>query len=126
MTTWLSAIFLVVGFIIVSKLVGLIEKCKQVFAISREAATILGDSSMDELEQERAIQQRALHLLRLFCVVTILSALAVLSPLLIVYGASLLGLVSLEQVIELTLSWRFIILISGVSLLYFLFKSIKR
>ena len=122
MIVWLCAIFLVVGFIIVSHFVGLIDKCKQVFVVSGEAVSLLQDSTIDDLEQERGVQRCAIKLLQIFVIVTALSALSVVTPFLVVYVASLVGAVSLDAVIELSLSWEFILLLCVASAVYYLVK----
>jgi hypothetical protein len=122
MLVWLCAIFLVLGFIVISKAIGLIENGSRVFVVAQQSIGILQDANMDDLVKEKAIQGFAKELIKLFSLITIGSLIALMVPLGIVYLLSLFGIVSFPEVLELSLSWKFIALILIVSVLYFGWK----
>jgi len=125
MAAWRCVIFLVVAFIIISKVIGVIENSTRVFAVSKESMQIMQDHAMDDLVKEKAVQGYAIELFKLFFLITLGSAVALAVPFAVVYGLSVLDIVSLQQVLELSLSWKFLGLILAASVVYFVWKSRK-
>jgi hypothetical protein len=122
MLVWLCAIFLVLGFIVIAKVIGIIENGTRVFVVAKQSIGILQDANMDDLVKEKAVQGCAKELIKLFSLITIGSLIALMVPLGIVYLLSLFGIVSLPEVLELSLSWEFLALILTASILYFWWK----
>lgn len=125
MAAWLCGIFLVVAFIIISKVIGVIENSSRVFAVSKQSIQIMQDHDIDDLTKEKAIQGHAIELFRLFALITLGSAFALAIPFAVVYLLSLLEIVSLQRVLELSLSWEFLGLILAASVVYFVWKGRK-
>ena len=122
MLIWLCAIFLVLGFIIIGKVIGIIENGTRVFVVAKQSIGILQDANMDDLVKEKAIQGYAKELIKLFSLITIGSLIALMVPLGIVYLLSLVDIVSLSEVLELSFSWEFLALVLTASVLYFWWK----
>lgn len=116
---WLGGIIVVLGFVVLLKLFGLIERSKRVISIAKSSVTVMQDKQMDDLGKEKAMQKNATDLLVLFLIITVLSALAVGLPFVLVWVMELAGLVTVNQVIELTLSWEFILVAIVLSVAYF-------
>lgn len=77
---------------------------------------------MDDLAKEKAVQGYAIELFKLFALITLGSAVALAVPFAVVYICSLMDLVSMQQVIDLSLSWEFLGLILVASVIYCLWK----
>lgn len=116
---WLGGIIVVLGFVVLLKLFGLIERSKRVISIAKSSVTVMQDKEMDDLAKEKAMQKNATDLLVLFLIITVLSALAVALPFVLVWIMELIGLVTINEVIELTLSWEFILVAFVLSVAYF-------
>jgi hypothetical protein len=104
-----GAIFLVVGFIVILKVSRLVEKSTQVIDISRQAIAILRDAERSDDDKEVAMQSHAKHLAGLFFLITLGGIAAVFAPVTVIWGLDRLGLVSLDGVLSVALSWPFLI-----------------
>jgi len=104
-----GAIFLVVGFIFILKVAKLVEKSTRVVSISKQAVAELRDAELSEDTKEAAMQSHAVQLLGLFVWITIGGIAAVFLPVLLIWCLDQLQLVSLDAVLEVALSWTFII-----------------
>ncbi|MBK8979382.1 MAG: hypothetical protein IPM29_26080 [Planctomycetes bacterium] len=107
--TWVAAAWLVVGFLLAARLLGLPDRAAEVFARSRAAVRDMRDPALDELEKEKRVQRHALRMLALFAIVTLGLALALAAPLAVVWGLELLGAASVERTLELSLSGPFLL-----------------
>ena len=118
----LGALIVVLGFLGLAKALGLLERNFRVIAVTRSALSVIGDRSLDDLQKETALQQKARELLVLFFSIIGISLIALGVPLGAVWALDALNLLSFQAVIAtLTSAW-FILAGVGVSLLYFLLK----
>jgi hypothetical protein len=102
--SYLGAVFLVLGFIALLKLLGLVERSKRVVATTRAAMSTLSDRELDDTQKEAAMQAHAKSLGLDFVVLAAGLATALLAP----AGGILLldraGVLSFDAVIGATLS----------------------
>ena len=104
-----GAIFLVVGFVALVRVFGLVRKCGHVFDLVRSSLAVLRDPSLDDDAKEGAMQRHAVRLFSLFVALTLGAALALALPAGVIWMLDVLRLVSLRAVIEVTLSWQFLL-----------------
>lgn len=109
MIEYAGAIFLVIGFIVILKVSRLVDKSTRVINISRQAVAILRDSEMSDEDKESAMQSHAKQLIGLFFLITIGGVAAVVLPVVMIWGLDRLGLISLDAVLGVALSWPFIV-----------------
>jgi hypothetical protein len=107
--TWAAALFVVVAFIALAGLLQIPVRAQEVLGRSRRALADLRDPALEERAKERAVQGHALRLLWLFVVLTLSATLALALPLGVIALLDSAGLVSLRAVLELTVSWPFLI-----------------
>jgi hypothetical protein len=118
-----GAIFLVIGFVFILKIAGLVEKSTRVIDISRQAMAVLRSAELDDDAKESAMQSHAKQLVGLFFLITIGGVAAVFLPVAMIWGLDKLGLVSVDAVLDVALSWPFI---TASSVLIVLALVIKR
>ena len=104
-----GAIFLVVGFVVLVKVFGLLKKCSEVLDLARTSLAVLRNPSLDDDAKESALQSNAMKLFTLFLLLTAGAALALVLPAGLIWVLDLLHVVSLRAVLELTLSWQFLL-----------------
>lgn len=115
--TWVAAIFVVAGFLVLARITGMLRCASGVLARSREAVVLIGNREMDELEKERAVQAHAKALFGSFLLITALSVVALGIPLAIVWLLDWCGLVALDAVMAVLISWQFLVIATGIGLL---------
>jgi hypothetical protein len=104
-----GAIFLVVGFVLLVRMFGLIGKCRHVLDLVQSSVAVLRDPSLDDDARERALQAHAKQLFALFFLLTTGAALALALPAGLIWILDALRVVSLRAVVEMTLSWQFLL-----------------
>lgn len=104
-----GALFLVIGFVVIFKVFGLVEKSRRVIGISRQAAGDLRDADMSDDDKEIAMQAHARQLFGLFFLITVGAFAAVFAPIALLWAFDALGWVSLDAVLAVALSWPFVI-----------------
>ena len=109
MMSFFGAIFLVIGFVVLIKYLKVIEKSSKVLSIAKQSFVIINDSKSSDLQKEIAMQKYAKELLLLFLVISFSSLLALAIPAALVWLMELSGLLSFQSVIDITLSWEFIV-----------------
>lgn len=107
--SYVGAILLVMGFLVLINYLKVIEKSSKVIGIAKQSIVIVRDSEISDLQKERAMQKYAKELLLLFLFITAASLLALAIPFALVWLMELVGLLSIESVITTTLSWDFIV-----------------
>jgi len=119
---YVGGAILVVGFVVLIKYLKVIEKSSRVLLIARQSVSIIRDTNNSDLQKEIAMQKYSKELLFLFLVIMAGSALAVIIPTALVWLMDLSGILSFQNVIEVVLSWRFIVssIIISVFLLWIL------
>ena len=109
MINYAAAIFLVLAFIGILKLCKIVENSVRVIDITRQSIADLRDSTLDDDAKESAMQSHAKHLFGLFFLVTLAGLAAVFVPLAVIWICDYFGLLSLDEVIGVTLSWPFLV-----------------
>ena len=120
MIHWIAVAFLVFCFVGLVKIFKLVEKSQQVIFISRQSFSVIRSDGLDDREKEVTLQRYARNLFGLFFVLLSGGAVAVLLPFGLLWIADFFGFISLESVIDATLSPAFLI-ISSVSALIILY-----
>ena len=106
--SYVGAIILVIGFLVLIKYLKVIEKSSKVIGIAKQSIVIVRDSESSDLQKEKAMQKYAKELLLLFLFIVVGSLLALAIPTALVWLMELSGLLSFQSVIDTTLSWEFI------------------
>jgi hypothetical protein len=114
-----GAIIVVLGFIVLVKLFGLVEKSTDVIEIARSAASIVRNAEIDDLQKEIAMQKYAKELFYLFFVITIISVLAIAIPFGLIWLLEFAGVLTVAEVIDETLSLKFIAITIVLSIALF-------
>ena len=104
MTVFAAALAVAV-FAAALKLSGLYPAVLDAANIARRAASVIGDSTLDDLEKEKLVQRDALLLLRRSLLITLRVAAVFGSPILLLAVMHLLGLASFQDVTALLLGW---------------------
>ena len=112
-----GAIFLVVGFVALVKVFNLPGKCSEVLDLARASLTVLRNPSLDDAAKESALQSNAVRLFSLFLLLTAGAALALVLPTGLIWLLDLLHVVSLRAVLEVALSWQFLLATTVVGVL---------
>ncbi len=114
-----GAVFLVVGFIILMKFFSLVEKSLEVVNISKYSVEIVRDKSLNDHQKEIAMQKYAKELFFLFFLITLGGIAAVLIPFGVICLLESVGVLTVDSVIETTLSLEFIIATLVITIGYF-------
>ena len=120
MRQWIGAGFLVVAFAFLIQYFGLIDKGKAVVSIAIESLGTIASNKLSEEEKEFQLQQNSKKLFGLFFVLAAGGILALLLPIAILWLCDKIGWLSLNAVIDTTISPLFI-LISSLVLILVLF-----
>ncbi len=123
--SWISAFFLVFGFIVLIRLFGLVNKSSKVVAISRHSFEVIRNSTLNDEEKETALQKNTKLLLQLFFILAFGGIIALLFPVGILWGCDRIGLISLRSTLSVATS-PFFLIISGVLALLALFVPGKK
>jgi hypothetical protein len=126
MIDFLGASFLVIGFMVIMQMLGLARHAGSALALSNDAMKVMGNAALSDDQKERAMQAHAVKLFRLFIVLTIGGVAAVLAPLAIVWGLGRVGLLSFEGVMDMALSWPFLVGVSLAAVVLFVVMSRTR
>lgn len=111
---WIAAVFLVVGFAVLVRVFRLVEKTRKVGRVSRKSLEVIRSRSLDDSAKEAALQRDAGKLFKIFFVLALGTAAALMLPMSMVWMGNELGLVSLDGVMDITLSPIFILIVSVV------------
>ena len=109
MIPYIGAAIIVVGFIICMRLFKLVEMSLDVISISKMAVADVQNSEMDDDAKELALQAGAIKLFKLFFLLTLGGALALITPTALVWSLELMHVLTLEAVFNAALSWEFIV-----------------
>ncbi len=122
----IGGIVLVVGFVVFLKLFGVVERSRKVIETSKSSMGIINDRNLDDYQKESALQQHAKELLLQFLLILAGSAAAFFISYGIIWLMELSDLVKVDEVIELTLSLKFIASIVIIFLVYHVLKRVIR
>ena len=109
MIEYIAAVFIVVAFVVLLKVLGLYEKSLKVVSISRSAASELADTNKNDEQKEQAIQAYARSLGGLFIKLAAGITVAILFPLGLVWLLDVAGLLMLDRVISIASRWEFLL-----------------
>jgi hypothetical protein len=104
-----AATFLVLGFIAVLKALRVVENSLRAISITNRAVADFRSGELDDDAKESALQAHARHLFVLFFLITVGGLAAVFVPLAVIWVLDRLQLLSLDDVLQATLSWQFIL-----------------
>ncbi len=110
-----GALIVVAGFVFLLRALKLIPKGAEVTTISRKALAVLRDSSLDDDAKGELMQAQAKRLFVLFFLLTFGCALALLAPAGLIYALDLAGLFVFNGVMQVLLSWEFLLITTLVS-----------
>jgi len=118
----IGGIVLIIGFIIFIKLFGIIEKSSEVIDIAKIAASIVRDNNIDDYQKEIAMKKSAKRLLSLFFLITTGSILALSISFCFIWLMEFANLLTVREVVELTLSLKYISATIIISIFYIILK----
>ena len=122
MIEYAGAIFLVIGFIFILKISRLVDKSTRVIDISKRAIAELRNTELSDDAKESAMQSHAKQLVGLFFLITIGGIAAVCFPIAVIWGLDRLKLVSIDAVLDVALSWPFVVATTGLIVLALVIK----
>lgn len=108
-----AAIFIVLGFAAALSWLGLVRIAENVSQMSRNSMALLRDPALDDRAKEAAMQANARALFGGFLRLTIGLVIALAIPTAFVWGVAQTGLFAFEAVIQMSLTWPF--LLGGVA-----------
>lgn len=115
-----ASLLVVVGFLIFLKVFKVVEKSSEVFGVTKTALAVVNNRDLNDLQKEKMMQAHAKSLFILFFFVTVGSFLSLALPFGLVWLLELMGLVSVDAVIAMTLSWQFIVATIVITVIYFI------
>ncbi len=124
--TLVGAIVVVLGFIIIVKLFNLVEKSTKVIGIAKSAVSIVRDADIDDYQKEIAMQKYAKELFFLFFLITTITILAIAIPFSFIWLMERAELLTVNEVIDTTLSLEFITVTVVLSIIFFLLSTDKK
>lgn len=104
-----AACFLVLGFVFFIYVLNLVEYAHSVAQVSRHSLDIMGDATLDDDHKEKAMQDNAIKLFKLFAILTLGGALSLFVPTAIIWFIGDIGWLSFDEVVQFTLGWKFIL-----------------
>ena len=111
-----GAMVILIGFIAFMQFFGLVEKSIKVVNIAKLSIAIVQDQSLDDNQKESMMQKHAKELFSLFFLITTGSIAALAIPFTFVWLMELADLLTVNEVIETTLSWEFIVITIMISM----------
>lgn len=118
MMALIGGLVIVLGFIILVKFLGLVENSTKVIKIAKSAIIIVRDTNLGDHQKEIAMQQHAKELFFLFFLIVMGSVVALAIPFGIIWLMELAKLLTVDEVIDTTLSGKFIAVTTIISIGY--------
>jgi hypothetical protein len=109
MTSLLGAILLVAGVMVLIKASGLFARALQAVRASKGAFEVMRDPGLGDDRKELLLQGYSLSLLRSFLDLLMRGAGSIVIPVGILWVLELAGILSFKEVLDLTLSWPFLL-----------------
>jgi hypothetical protein len=109
MTSFFGALLLVAGVIALIKVSGLFPRALQAVRTSKGAFDVISDPQLPDERKESLLQKYSLSLLRSFGDLLIRGAGSIAIPLALLWALEFAGVLSLKAVLDLTLSWPFLL-----------------
>lgn len=116
LTEIIGASFLVAGFLILFKLLNLMEQARDTLTASRLSVFEISRRDIDDEEKEKNLRAHSLTLLKAIAALMLGSILAAGLPLVILWGLDIVDLLSLEATLETASSWPFLLAATIVTL----------
>ena len=117
--TWVGAIILLIGFLVILRSSSVIEKATTVIGIAAQSQKDLFSAELDDDAKELAMRKNAILMFQYFLSISAWLALCLLAPLAIVYGLHLAEILVLDEVLELSVSWEFLLIAVLLSAVFF-------
>lgn len=111
-----GGVAVLIGFIILMKLFGLVEKSIKVVDIAKLSITIVQNKNLNDYQKESMMKKNAKELFSLFFLITIGGIAALAIPFSLIWLMELTKLLTVSEVIETTLSVEFIIITIIISI----------
>ena len=96
----IGVVFLVLAFAVLLRQFAVVEKSGEVFAVSRHSLAVIRSRELNDESKEKAIQHDAKQMFRLFFVLTVRGAAALLLPVGVLWVADQLGWISLSRILD--------------------------
>ena len=125
MIYWIAAALLVVGFVVLVRWFGLVERSQKVIAIARRSFGVIRSSSLSDEAKEALLQKDARRLFKLFFLLAVGGAAAAGLPAGLLWMCDQFGWISFASVMHVALSPMFLI-VSGFVALAVLFGGTKK
>jgi hypothetical protein len=109
MTSFLAAILLIGGMVALIRGFGLLPRTQQVLRTSRRALDVIGDPTLKDDRKESLLQGYSLSLFRAFLDLLLRGTGAIAIPVGLLWALQWAGVVSLEAVWDVALSWPFLL-----------------
>lgn len=122
MIEWIAAALLVIGFIYILQFLQLSERGNEIIKVAVDSIGILSSPELSDDDKETGLQRNSIKLFGLFFKLTFGFAVALLVPLAFVWLADLVGLLSFQSVLSLTISPLFLVVSTVAILLWLFFK----
>ncbi|GEM_PF-207975 len=118
----LAASFLVIGFLILFRLLNLMELARDSLNVSRSSLFEISRRDIEDEEKEKNLRCHSLRLLKAIAALMLGSVMAAGLPLVILWGLDIVGLVSLENTLQIASSWPFLLAATVITFLFFWFS----
>ena len=119
--TWAAAILIAIGFLALARLLRVTTRAAALIDTSRAALSTLRNQQLAEAAKEQALRRHTLELLAGLGAVLPLTLAALMFPIGLVWVLDLCGAVRLSEVLELTVTWEFLVVATIVAIAYALF-----
>lgn len=116
LTELAGASFLVAGFLILFKLLNLMEQARDTLTASRLSLFEISRRDIDDEEKEKNLRAHSLNLLKAIAALMLGSIMAAGLPLVILWGLDIVDLISLEATLRTASSWPFLLIATIVTL----------
>src|SRR5690606_3185459 len=126
MIEWLAASFIVVAFAVLLVRLRVVSSSREVIALSRQAMAVITGQTLTDRDKERRLQAYTGALLKAFLFIVVGSAAAVGVPILLVWALEFTGVLQLNAVLAVTVSWSFLLAATLVSVPLFYLLSRKK
>ncbi len=111
-----GAVFLVAGCLALMRAFGVVTCALDALTCSRSAYRVLSDPSLTDEAKERVLRGYATLLARLFVMLATAGLIALALPLSAVWALDGLGLLQLGDVVDVAVSWWFVLAVFGAAL----------
>ncbi|WP_162683212.1 sulfotransferase [Rhodobacteraceae bacterium DSL-40] len=107
--TLLALIAGCLAFIAVLRVTNAVAVTGQAARTAQQAAAVMQSRELSDDEKEAHVRRASAHLLRSFAGITLIGAAALLAPAAILWGGQSLGILRMEEALEMALGWPFLL-----------------